>query len=184
MKLKLFVLLFLLFFGCYIALFILNPSDPVKFYYGGVQPIEMSVTSFIVLSFVFGIIVSIIISFFFDIKSAIERWMAGKQREKQKNLKSSSTGRKHMICGVIAKRQSRALKRSSEMLPTWRRPYLSLADIYISMEDYDKAMETLNLGETDMGKKENILLKKVRVNHTKKDYLKNEAILKDILMTQ
>ena len=65
--------------------------------------------------------------------------------------------------------------------PYKEEPYLCLADIYSSMEDYAKATETLDLGETTIGKNENILLKKVRINIAQKDYLKNEAVLKDVL---
>ncbi|MBA4389713.1 MAG: hypothetical protein C0399_02095 [Syntrophus sp. (in: bacteria)] len=181
MKIKLFALLFLLFFGCYIALFILNPSDPVKFYYGGAKPIEMSVTSFIVLSFVLGIIISIIISFFFDIKSAIERWMMGKKERKAEEFKEFFDKAKTYDLRGDREKAIEGLEKIIRNAPHMEEPYLLLADIYVSMEDYDKAMEILNLAETGMGKKENILLKKVRINHTKRDYLKNEEILKDIL---
>jgi lipopolysaccharide biosynthesis regulator YciM len=65
--------------------------------------------------------------------------------------------------------------------PHLEEAYVCLADIYASMEEYNKAIETLDLGEMNIGKKESILLKKVRVNLTAKDYVKNENILKDIL---
>lgn len=64
------ILLFCVFVIFYIILALLNP-DEVKFYFGGAQPIEMSVASFVVFSFLLGIVVSIIVSFFFDVKSGI-----------------------------------------------------------------------------------------------------------------
>jgi tetratricopeptide (TPR) repeat protein len=74
-----------------------------------------------------------------------------------------------------------SLERIMRNAPYKEEPYLCLADIYSSMEDYAKATETLDLGETTIGKNENILLKKVRINIAQKDYLKNEAVLKDVL---
>ena len=61
----------------------------MKFYYGGGQPIELSVASFVVLSFVLGIIISIIVSFFFDVKTGIGGWIAGKQKRKAEEFKES-----------------------------------------------------------------------------------------------
>ncbi|MEN6616642.1 MAG: hypothetical protein ABFD12_08810, partial [Syntrophorhabdus sp.] len=65
--------------------------------------------------------------------------------------------------------------------PGHEETYTALSDIYESMEDYDKARETLNLAEATLGKAENILFRKVKLNIATKDYAKNENILKDIL---
>lgn len=181
MKLKFFALLFLLCFGCYIGLFILNPADPVKFYYTGTSFIEMSVTSFIVLSFVLGVITSIVVSFFFDMRNAIGRWMTDRKKRQAVELKALVNKAKSYDLKGDRERAIEGLERVSRNAPHLEEPYLLLADIYISMENYDKAIEILDLSEAGTGKKESILLKKVRINLITKNYLKNEAILKDIL---
>jgi lipopolysaccharide biosynthesis regulator YciM len=179
-KLKIFILLFLAFFGSYLWLSLLNP-DTVKFYYGGGQPIEMSVASFVVLSFVLGIIISIIISFFFDVKSSIGGWLAGKQQRKTEEFKESLERAKAYDLRGDREKAVENLQKIIRSAPYLEETYICLADIYTSMEEYDKAIETLNLGEANIGKKESILLKKIRVNLTAKDYFKNESILKDVL---
>ena len=73
------------------------------------------------------------------------------------------------------------LEKLTRQVPYREEPYVALADIYVSMEEYEKALEILGLAETNIGKNEIILLKKIRVNLTAKDYLKNETILKDVL---
>jgi hypothetical protein len=89
MRLKILALLFLVFFGSYLVLSVLNPDEVKFYYYWGTQPIEMSVAGFVVLSFVLGIIISIIVSFFFDVKSSIGGWVAGKQKRKVEEFKES-----------------------------------------------------------------------------------------------
>jgi lipopolysaccharide biosynthesis regulator YciM len=180
MKLKVFILIFLVFFGSYLWLSFLNP-DSVKFYYGGSQPVEMSVASFVVLSFVLGIIISIIVSFFFDVKTGIGGWIAGKQKRKADEFKESLERAKSYDLRGDREKAIESLQKIIRSAPNMEETYICLSDIYTSMEEYDKAIETLNLGEMNIGKKESILLKKIRVNLTARDYFKNESILKDIL---
>ena len=85
-KILVFILFFCVFFLCYIILSFLNP-DEVKFYFGGSRPIEMSVAGFIVLSFFSGVVISIIVSFFFDVKSGIGGWVTGKRKRKEEEFK-------------------------------------------------------------------------------------------------
>lgn len=174
------ILFFCVFFACYVILSLLNP-DSVKFYYGGAQPIEMSVANFVVLSFVLGIIMSIIVSFFFDVKISIGGWVAGKQRRKVEEFKESLERAKSYDLRGDREKAIENLQKIIRSAPNLEETYTCLSDIYTSMEEYDKAIETLNLGEMNVGKRESILLKKVRVNLTAKDYLKNESILKDVL---
>ena len=49
----------------------------------------MSVAGFVVLSFVLGIIISIIVSFFFDVKTGIGGWIAGRQNRKAEEFRES-----------------------------------------------------------------------------------------------
>src|SRR5512135_3467935 len=82
------IFLFCVFVLFYVYLSFLNP-DEVKFYYGGGRQLELSVASFVVFSFLLGIIVSIIVSFFFDVKTGIGGWIAGKQKRKNEEFKES-----------------------------------------------------------------------------------------------
>lgn len=174
------IFLFLLFCLGYLYFSLLNP-DEVKFYYGGTRQIELSVASFIFFSFVLGIIISIIVSFFFDVKTGIGSWIAGKQERKAAELKESlERARTYDLRGDRDKAIEH-LQKIIRQAPAMEDPYVCLADMYTSMEDYEKAMDTLNIGEMNIGKKESLLLKKVRVNLTAKEYLKNEGLLKDIL---
>ena len=180
MRLKILALLFLLFFGSYLILSFLNP-DEVKFYYGGAQPIEMSVAGFIVLSFVLGIIMSIIVSFFFDVKSSIGGWVAGKKERKAAEFKESLERARVYDRRGDREKAIDSLQKIIRTAPQLEETYVCLSDIYTSMEEYDKARETLDLGEVNLGKKESLMLKKVRVNLSAKEYLRNENILKEVL---
>ena len=181
MRLKILALLFLLFFGSYLILSILNPDEVKFYYYWGTQPIEMSVASFVVLSFVLGVILSIVVSFFFDVKSSIGGWVAGKQKRKVEEFRESLERAKAYDLRGDREKAIENLQKIIRSAPNLEETYACLSDIYTSMEEYDKAIETLNLGEMNVGKKESILLKKVRVNLTARNYLKNESILKDVL---
>ena len=174
------IFLFCVFVLFYSILSFLNP-DEVKFYFGGARPIELSVASFVVFSFLLGIIVSIVVSFFFDVKTGIGGWIAGKQERKTAEFKEYLERARAYDLRGDREKAIEHLQKIIRSAPAMEEPYICLADMYVSMEDYDKAMDTLNLGEMNIGKKENLLLKKVRVNLTAKDYLKNESILKDIL---
>jgi uncharacterized membrane protein YciS (DUF1049 family) len=130
MKLKVFILLFLVFFGSYLWLSFLNP-DSVKFYYGGAQPIEMSVASFVVLSFVLGIIISIIVSFFFDVKSSIGGWLAGKQKRKTEEFRESLERAKSYDLRGDREKAIENLQKIIRSAPTLEETYVCLSDIYI-----------------------------------------------------
>ncbi|HVN94975.1 MAG TPA: tetratricopeptide repeat protein [Syntrophorhabdaceae bacterium] len=180
MKLKIVVLLCLLFSLCYFFLSILNP-DPVKFNYWSGSPIEMSVASFVVFSFILGVIVSIIVSFFYDIKSTINSFIAGRHQKKTGEFKELFERAKSYDMRGDRTRAIEQLEKLTRQAPNRDEAYVALADIYVSMEEYDKALEILGVAETNMGKNEVILLKKIRVNLTTKDYVKNEPILKEVL---
>ncbi|HOC46450.1 MAG TPA: hypothetical protein PKM26_07585, partial [Syntrophorhabdaceae bacterium] len=64
MRYKIFFFVLALFLVFYFIIAHLNPEN-VKFYYGGPRPIELSVAEFIIAAFCLGVIVSIIVSFFY-----------------------------------------------------------------------------------------------------------------------
>jgi predicted Zn-dependent protease len=180
MKYKIYVFLFFIVFGLYVYLGILNP-DEVKFYFGGQQALEMTVSQFIVIAFALGILVSILVGLIDDIKKSVSIWKKGK-REK----------RKDEFMALIEKAKSYDLKGDREKAieqlnriilraPDVEEAYSSLADLYVSMKEFNKAIEILDLAEAHIGKKESILFKKAKVRTYIKDLTKQEAALKDVL---
>jgi predicted Zn-dependent protease len=180
MKYKIYVFLFFIVFGFYVYLGILNP-DEVKFYFGGQQALEMSVSQFVVIAFALGIIVAILVALIDDIKKSISVW---KKEKKEK--------RKDEFMALIEKARSYDLKgdrnKAIEQLnrvilraPDVEEGYSSLADLYVSMKEFNKAIEMLDLAEAHLGKKESILYKKAKIRTNTKDLARQEADLKDIL---
>jgi len=180
MRYKIFFFVLALFLVFYFYIAHLNPEN-VKFYYGGVRPIELSLAEFIIASFCLGVIISIIISFFYDVKSTISSWMARRaERKSEEYLELLDKARLYDLKGDREKAIEH-LDKLSRRNPGREETYIALADIYVSMEDYEKAKDALDLAEASLGKAENILFKKVKVNIASKDYSGNEGILKDIL---
>ncbi len=180
MRYKIFFFVLALFLVFYFYIAHLNP-DNVKFYYGGVRPIELSLAEFIIASFCLGVIISIIVSFFYDVKSTVSSWMERRvERKSEEYMELLEKARLYDLKGD-RERAIEHLDKLSRRNPGHEETYIALADIYVSMEDYDKARETLDLAEVSLGKVENILFKKVKVNIAARDYSKNEGLLKDIL---
>lgn len=180
MRYKIFFFVLALFLVFYFIIAHLNPEN-VKFYYGGPRPIELSVAEFIIAAFCLGVIVSIIVSFFYDVKTAVTSWMTRRsERKSEEYLELLEKARLYDLKGDREKAIEQ-LDRLSRRNPGREETYIELSDIYVSMEDYDKARETLDLAETSLGKVESILFKKVRLNMKTRDYVKNEVLLKDIL---
>ncbi len=180
MRYKIFFFVLALFLVFYFYIAHLNPEN-VKFYYGGPRPIELSLAEFIIASFCLGVIISIIISFFYDVKTAVAAWMQRRaERKSEEYLELLDKARSYDLKGDREKAIEQ-LDRLSRRNPGREETYIALADIYVSMEDYDKARETLDLAEASLGKVESILFKKVKLNMKVKDYAKNEPLLKDIL---
>ncbi len=180
MRYKIFFFVLALFLVFYFYIAHLNPEN-VKFYYGGHRPIELSLAEFIIASFCLGVIISIIVSFFYDVKTAVASWMARRaERKSEEYLELLEKARHYDLRGDRDKAIEH-LDRLSRRNPGREETYIALSDIYVSMEDYDKARDTLNLAETSLGKVESVLFKKVKLNIKARDYARNEPILKDIL---
>jgi tetratricopeptide (TPR) repeat protein len=180
MRYKIFFFVLALFLVFYFYIAHLNPEN-VKFYYGGARPIELSLAEFIIASFCLGVIISIIVSFFYDVKTAITSWMARRSERKSEEYLDLLEKARHYDLKGDREKAIEQLDRLSRRNPGREETYIALADIYVSMEDYEKARETLGLAETALGTTENVLFKQVKVNLASKDYNRNEGILKDIL---
>ena len=180
MRYKIFFFVLALFLVFYFYIAHLNPEN-VKFYYGGARPIELSLAEFIIASFCLGVIISIIVSFFYDLKTAVTSWMAKRAQRRSEEYLELLEKAKHYDLKGDREKAIEHLDRLARRNPGREETYIALSDIYVSMEDYDKARETLDLAEASLGKVESILFKKVRLNMKARDYARNEALLKDIL---
>ena len=180
MKYKIYVFLFFIVFGFYVYLGILNP-DEVKFYFGGQQALKMSVGQFVVIAFALGIIVSILVGLVDDIKKSVTVWKKGKRgKRKDEFLTLIEKAKSYDLKGD----RDKAIEQLNRVIlraPDIEEGYTSLAKLYASSKEYNKAIEILDLAETHLGKKESILLKKVKIRTFTKEFAKQEADLKEIL---
>jgi tetratricopeptide (TPR) repeat protein len=183
MKYKIFFLLFLLFVLFYLYIDHLNPNN-VQLYLGwGSKPFETSIATYVIASFVLGIIISIIISFFYDMGRLISEWKEGKRGKKRQEFKDFiEKARAYDLRGDREKAVEN-LNRIIRKTPDMEEPYIFLSDIYISMKEFDKAIEILDLAEASLGKRESILLKRAKVRLSTKDTQKIENELKEVLKT-
>lgn len=180
MRYKISFLLFLLFVLFYLYINHLNPGN-VKFYLGAGKFLETNVATYVVVSFILGILISIIISFFYDIGRLISGWKEGKRGKKKQEFKDFFEKAKAYDLRGDREKAIENLNRIIRKTPDMEEPYMFLSDIYISMKEYDKAIETLDLAETNLGKLESILLKRSKVRLTTKDTHKIEDELKEVL---
>jgi len=182
MRYKIFFLLFFLFVLFYLYINHLNP-DNVKLYLGGGKFFETSIATYVVASFVLGIVISIIISFFYDIGRLISGWKEGKKGKKREESKDFfEKARTYDLRGD----REKAIENINKIIrktPDMEEPYMFLSDIYISMKEFDKAIEILDLAEANLGKRESVLLKRAKVRLRTKDMQKIENELKEVLKT-
>ncbi|MCX5817569.1 MAG: tetratricopeptide repeat protein [Proteobacteria bacterium] len=180
MKFKIFFFLFLLFLLFYLYVDHLNPEN-VKLYFGYGKFYETSVATYVVASFILGVIFSIIISFFYDLKRLIVGWREDRKGRKKDEFKELFEKAKSYEMRGDREKAIESLNKLIRRLPDVEDTYMHLSDLYVSAKDYSKAIETLELAETYLGKRESILLKKVKVRVIAKDTQKIENELKEAL---
>lgn len=180
MKYKIYLVLFFVIFGCYVYLGILNP-DEVKFYFGGQKALEMSAAQFIVIAFALGVLVSIFVSLIDDIKNAIGTWRKGKKEKKKDEFKTLIEKARSYDLKGDREKAIEHLNRIILRSPDVEEAYSYLADLYVSMKEFDKGIQILDLAESHLGKKESIIYKRARIRSYTKDSLKQEVELKDVL---
>jgi len=180
MRYKVFFFLFFIFLLFYLYISNLN-SENVKLYYGGGRFFEMSAADFVVVAFVLGVIFSIIVSFFYDMKNAVISWRTGRKEKKTEEFREVFEKAKSYDLKGDREKAIESLERIIRRFPDIEEPSIVLADMYTSMEEYGKALETLNEAEKNLGKREAVLLKKVEIFRSTKDFQKTEAVLKDVL---
>ena len=131
-----------------------------------VGSLELSVADFIVTSFALGVVVSMIIGFLFDIRNA-GRLAKGKKGEKKDEFKALIEKAKSYDLKGDRDKAIDQINRVILKAPDMEEAYFYLSDFYGSMKQYDKAIETLDVAEATLGKKESILLRKAKSGHQK-----------------
>jgi tetratricopeptide (TPR) repeat protein len=144
----------------------------VKLYIGYGRYYETSVADFVVVSFVLGVIISIIMSFFYDLKKALSGWREEKKERRKEEFKDLFEKAKSYDLRGDREKAIENVNRVIRRAPDIEEPYIFLSDLYSSMKEFDKATEVLDLAETNIGKRESILLKKVNAYRAKKDMQK------------
>lgn len=180
MKFKIFFFLFLLFLIFYIYIDHLNPEN-VKLYVGYGKFYETSVATYVIVSFVLGVIFSIIISFFYDIKRLISGWREDRKGKRKDEFRDLFERAKSYEMKGDREKAIETLNKITRKVPDMEETYMHLSDLYVSAKEYDKAIETLELAEANVGKKESIILKKVNVRLIAKKTEKIEEEIKEVL---
>ncbi|HPH41657.1 MAG TPA: tetratricopeptide repeat protein [Syntrophorhabdaceae bacterium] len=180
MKFKIFFFLFLLFLIFYIYIDQLNPEN-VKLYVGYGKHYETSVATYVVVSFVLGVIFSIIISFFYDIKRLVTDWREDRKEKRKDEFRDLLERAKSYEMRGDREKAIETLNKVTRKAPDIEETYMRLSDLYVSTKEYDKAIETLEFAETNIGKRESIILKKVRIRLLAKKTEKLEEETKEIL---
>ena len=180
MKYKVFFFLFFLFVLFYLYIDHLNP-DYVKLYTGAGRYFEAGVATYVVASFVVGIIVSIVISFFYDLGRVIGGWRDDKREKRKEEFRDFFEKAKAYDLKGDREKAIENLNRVIRKAPGMEESYMFLSDVYLSMREFDKAVEVLDQAETNLGRRESVLLKKVKVQLAAKDTQKIENELKEVL---
>lgn len=180
MKYKIFFLLFCVFVLLYLYISQLNP-DNVRLYIGYGKFYETSVADFVVISFVLGIVVSIVINFFYDIKQTISVWRSERKEKKKEEFRELFEKAKSYDLRGDREKAIEVLNRIIRRAPDIEESYMLLSDMYSSMREFDKALEVLGSAEANLGKRESVLMKKVKIGFATKDLRNVEAELKEIL---
>ncbi|MCX5799248.1 MAG: tetratricopeptide repeat protein [Proteobacteria bacterium] len=180
MKYKIFFFLFFLFLLFYLYLSNLN-QEMVKLYVGYGRYYETSVADYVVVSFVLGVIITIIISFFYDIKKAVSGWREERREKNKEEFRDFLEKAKSYDLRGDREKAIEQLNKLVRKAPEMEEAYTFLSDMYTSMKEFDKATEVLELAEASLGKRESILLKKVKVYLATKSMEKIEYELKEVL---
>jgi tetratricopeptide (TPR) repeat protein len=180
MKFKIFFFLFLLFLLFYLYIDHLNPEN-VKLFIGYGKFYETSVATYVVASFIMGVVFSIIISFFYDLKRLIIGWREDRKEKRKDESKELFEKAKSYELRGDREKALEALNKITRKVPNMEETYVYLSDLYVSAKEYNKAIETLELAEINLGKRIHILLKKVKIRLITKDTQKVENELKEAL---
>ena len=180
MKYKLFFFLCFVCFLLFVYISFLNPHT-TKLYLGSGRSYETSIANWVTVAFILGVIVSLMVSFFSDVRRGLQGWRQGKKEKRRGELKELFE--KARAFGLKGEPE-KALEQFNRLIrtsPDVEEAYSLMADIHIARKEFDKAADVLKMAEANLGRRESILLKHVRVNLALKENEKAEQNLKDIL---
>lgn len=172
--------MFFLFLLFYLYIDHLNPEN-IKLFLGYGKFYETGVATYVVASFILGVIFSIIISFFYDIKRLVVGWKEDRKGKKKDEFRELLEKAKSYELRGDREKAIEALNKITRKAPDMEEPYMYLTDLYVSSKEYDKAIETLELAEMNIGKRISILLKKVNIRFVTKNTKDIENELKEAL---
>jgi Tfp pilus assembly protein PilF len=180
MKYKVITLALAVLVVVFVYLSYLNPED-AKLYVGDGRYYTTSVANFVTIAFVLGLLIALIVGLFSDAGRAISSWRAGKQARRREEFKEAlERARSYELKGE----REKAIDYANKLIrsaPDLEDAYILAADLHLGAKEYDKAREILRLAEANLGKRESILFKMVRVDLATKDVTRVQKNLKDIL---
>ena len=180
MKYKIFFFLFFLFFLAYLYISYLNP-DNVKFYVGNGRTFEATVATYVAASFVLGVIISIIASFFADARRGLANWRHERLERKKNEARDLFEKAKLLDMKGETEKAADYFNRVIRTSPDMDEPYVLLADMYAGRGEIERAGEILEMAIARLGEKETILFARVKIDRSRKDLDGAERGLKEIL---
>ena len=180
MKYKLLIFIFCVFLFAYLYISHLN-QDIARLYVGNQRFYENTVADFVVVSFIVGVIFSFILGFFLDLKRFVGGWIEERREKRRDEIKEVVEKAKAYNLKGDREKAIDTLERLTRRSPDAEEPYLVLADLFTSTKEFDKAVDALNQAIMRFGKRESLLIKKVKISLEKKDTQGIESLLKDVL---
>jgi lipopolysaccharide biosynthesis regulator YciM len=175
-------LFFLLLFAAYLYLSFFN-SDNTMLCIAADRCYNTSVANFVAVAFVLGVGISLIAGSFGSMQRAIANWRSRRQERRQGEIRELlEKARLYDMRGEQDKATD-YVNRVIRTSPDMEEAYLLLADMYMGRREFEKARDILGAAEKSIGKKEGILLKRVKASRALKDTEKMERDLKAILET-
>lgn len=180
MRYKLSFLFFLLLFAAYLYLSLFN-SDTAKLYIAGGKYYETTVANFVAVAFILGIIISLIAGSFSSLQRAIADWRGKRKEKRQGEVRELLEKARLYDMRGESEKATEYVNRIIRTSPDMEEAYLVLADMYMGRKEFEKARDILGVAERSIGKKESILLKRIKANRALKDAEKMERDLREIL---
>ncbi len=177
MKYKILTIILFVFIILYIYLDNLNPHN-VRLYVGNGKFYETGISSFIVVAFILGILVSAMAGLIIDLKNLVTNWKKERKERKLQEFKEMFDKAKSHVLKGEKEKAIESLNRLTRRYPDMESPYIYLANLYISSKEFENALDIINQAEQAIGKKERILLKKATINKS----LNNLKVAEDSLL--